>query len=151
MKLKVILILFCVLTFQKIIAQEFYIDNRLFDVYTLQYIEELKSKNIDQLLYLNYFLDHGWYIDKLPKEKLTTIQSLKSLINTDIHSETELSEILSDSNRYKEFNILKYQIIRNAKGNTVYKINDDGLVLIIYGNDQLMQAFNSYRNKFIEK
>ncbi|MFN4235366.1 MAG: hypothetical protein ACK4IK_11225 [Bacteroidia bacterium] len=151
MKLKVILILFCVLTFQKIIAQEFYIDNRLFDVYTLQYIEELKSKNIDQLLYLNYFLDHGWYIDKLPKEKLTTIQSLKLLINTDIHSETELSEILSDSNRYKEFNILKYQIIRNAKGNTVYKINDDGLVLIIYGNDQLMQAFNSYRNKFIEK
>lgn len=151
MKKKVILVFFCVLTFQKINAQEFYIDNRLFDVYTQPYIEELKSQNIDQLLFLNYFIDNGWYIDKLPKEKLNTIQSLKSLKNTDILTETELSEILSNPNRYKEFNILKYQIIRNAKGSTVYKINDDGLVLIIYDNDQLMQAFNSYRNQLKEK
>jgi hypothetical protein len=128
-------------------AQNFKIDNRLTEAFPPQYIEELRSQNPDQLLFLNFFLDNAWYIDKLPQEKLSDIKSLKSLENTDELTAAEIAQILSDSNRKKEFNILKYKIERNPKGETVYKINEDGLVLIIYNNDFIMQGFNQYRNQ----
>lgn len=142
------LFVLCNLYFFNIInAQEIKIDNRITEAFPVEYINELRLNNPDQLLFLNYFLDNAWYVDNLPHEKLAGIKSLKSIENSDNLSVSEISQILSDSKRKKEFNILKYKIERNPKGETVYKINDQGLVLIIYNNDVIMQGFNHYRNQ----
>jgi hypothetical protein len=144
---KFLLILCNLYFFHVINAQEIKIDNRIKDTFPAEYINDLHLNNPDQLLFLNYFLDNAWYVDNLPQEKLTGIKPLKSLDNSDNLSVSEISQILTDSKRKKEFNILKYKIERNPKGETVYKINDQGLVLIIYKNEDIMQGFNQYRNQ----
>lgn len=144
---KILFILCNLYFFHDINAQEIKIDNRIKDAFPTEYINELRLNNPDQLLFLNYFLDNAWYIEKLPQQKLTEIKSLKSLENTDELTAAEIAQILSDPNRKKEFNILKYKIERNPIGETLYKINEEGLVLVIYNNDYIMQGFNQYRNQ----
>lgn len=147
---KYLLILCNLYYFHFIYAQEIKVDNRIVEAFPAEYVNYLRTNNPDQLLFLNYFLDNSWYIDYLPHEKLSGIKSLKSLENSDNLSVSEISQIVTDSERKKEFNILKYKIERNPKGETIYKINNAGLVMIIYDNDKIMQGFNQYRNQFIK-
>lgn len=67
---KIIYLTLCLLVGNFVLAQtNLKIDNRLFEKYDKEYLESLKANNPDELEYLNYSLDHSFYISPMPKEK----------------------------------------------------------------------------------
>lgn len=50
------------------------IDDRLYDVYDQEYLENVKQNNPFLIQYWNYYLDHAWSIEPLPAEKQSSVQ-----------------------------------------------------------------------------
>lgn len=52
------------------------IDDRLFDVYDREYLENVKQSNPFLIQRWNYYLDHAWKIEALPSEKANSVEQV---------------------------------------------------------------------------
>ena len=80
------------------------IDNRLYGQYDKEYLDDLKANNPEELEYLNYSLDHAFYISPMPKEK-SGASEISGEIEVVDENNISLSELKIDivENNYQYF------------------------------------------------
>ncbi len=109
------------------------VDERLYNVFSESYIEDVKSTNPVLLLRWNFYLDNAFYITTFPNEKGTpdypviTIPDLNNINILALEKEQSLS--------------------RDWNKQSVYQIAGTNEVLVYYSGKKFSALFNKHRSK----
>ena len=122
-------------------------DPRLYKCYDSAFLDTLMIYRSNLIVYLNFYLDHAFFIADLPPNKSLDVP--------------DISEVLmiprKESERYRNFdltvegynpanwNILRYNFKRSFDDRTYYKIGNTGKVLVFYSGSELNDIFNEYK------
>jgi len=109
-------------------------DNRLTDVYSIEYLQSLSENEINVL---NYELDHSYFIlDNFEKnESLPNLFKRNKLTKEII--ETPLTNV-----DFNNFNVLSYAYEKKYNNRTYYKIGNTGKTIVFYSIKEFTQNYN---------
>lgn len=136
---KIILLCFVLFSFGIIKAQNSDTpDPRLYDIYSIEYL----NNNIEQISYLNWFLDNSHTIIYAGIEKAETLPYLYEI---DKETKEKKNKILAIDE--ESFNPLlsSYEIFYNKE--SAYRIGNTGYVIAFYSQKKLTKNYNQYKNE----
>ncbi|MCP3929290.1 MAG: hypothetical protein GY705_09345 [Bacteroidetes bacterium] len=106
------------------------IDNRLYEVYSENYLQRLQDENPFLIQRWNYYLDHAWYIIEYPNEKKDAGYPSIHISNLD------------------DFNIIllekENRLERDFKKRKIYKIETTNKVLVFYSGEEFNKKLNKH-------
>ena len=105
------------------------IDKRLYEVFDVTFLDNLKEKNPFHLQYYNFFLDNGYSVIDLPAGKKSS------------YPEVKIDDL-------SNFNILKIQneqqLKRSYEEPTVYKIKGSNQFLMLRSEKEFIKMLNEH-------
>ena len=116
-------------------------DPRLYQCFETSYIDNLLVTNPEQIAYLNYYLDHSYYV--------ASLKAQKEVLGTDIHTLVEktkdgkLTTINFNETKYnsKTFNVLKYNFATGYLLAPNYLWKEAGIVIVFYPEKSIKEEF----------
>lgn len=117
------------------------LSNKLEEHYGAKYVSNLKSNNVDLLLYLNYFVDYSYSIEDVGEKVSNDTYKNISVLTKQVKS---LAPDFVASNN-KSFNILAYGIQLKPE-QQVFKTGFGNNAIIVLPKKQFIANFNDYRD-----
>jgi hypothetical protein len=111
-------------------------NSKIIEVYGEKEVSNLSDNRIN---YLNYYLDNSYKIREISFEKNEKFTLLSDLL---LESKTTNKFILDTD--VNNINILKYNIRRDNKLRTAYRLDNTNKVLVFYSNEEFTENFNNY-------
>jgi hypothetical protein len=121
-------------------AQAEQADPRLYDVFSSDYISDLKTSDPNQLQYLNWYLYNSYSVsENISAEKYEHLPYLKHfnpLTKTEGGNVTDID--------LNNFNIFMYSSEIYYDKPSVYRIGDSGKVIYFYSTKDLTSKYNKF-------
>lgn len=111
-------------------------NSKIIEVYGKKEVANLSDNRIS---YLNYYVDNSYKIREISFEKNEKFTLLSDLL---LESKTTNKFILDTD--VNNINILKYNIRRDNKLRTTYRLDNTNKVLVFYSNEEFTENFNNY-------
>lgn len=108
------------------------IDERLYEVFEVDFLERLQAQSPSQLQYYNFFLDNAYQIETLKAGKTSTY---KEVIIDDLEN-VNILKIIKDQ-----------QLKRDYNNRTFYKIADTNKLLVLISEKEYAKKFNQYTGR----
>lgn len=124
------------------LAQNTIPDERLYDVYSQEYLQNLVTNNPDKIDYLNWYLDNSYKIIHSNIEKSSQFPYLK---HYDLSTKTVGQNVQSINET--DFNLYLYDFRRKIEGRTGYRIGDTGLIILFDSHKKIAENFNKYKDE----
>jgi hypothetical protein len=109
-------------------------DQRLYDVFEEEYIEQTLKNNANLLLYYNFFLTDSWFLMEIPDEKPEVLEEMDRL---------DITEDPGAAN----FNPLKYDIKHDFKNRTVLRWGRTCTAIVFYSGEEFTKKYNEERKR----
>lgn len=119
------------------VNNSFPIDQRILEMYEMDYIERMHNQSPQRLTYLTYYLDHSYFITNLPPGKV-----YPSTDNVSDKNGT-VGNLTIDCNDLTNFNVLKFNFKRKQKTRTFYQIGDSEQMIVFYSQDEFLKSYNN--------
>lgn len=120
------------------------INQKMLDHYGQDYIQNLKSKNPDLLLYLNFYSTHAYKVEHLG-EKLNASNipsfNLKKLDRSNASDYDPLHP--------EQFNVLAYSPTLK-ENQQVFKTGNGDQGIVLLSKKSFLKAFNEYKSSFLK-
>lgn len=140
MKNILILVFSLIISSQSFSQYNYFVDERIQNTYSKEIVQELVKNNLNEIKWLNWFLDNGYTIMDVGLPKCENLAYLKYINRqTKEIGENVLDIDFSDMNN---FNLFLYNIECNYNKATTYRIGDTGKILIIRARKDLEVEFN---------
>jgi hypothetical protein len=110
-------------------------DQRLYDVFEEEYIEQTLKNNANLLLYYNLFLSNSYFLMEIPEEKPEVLEEMDHL---DIDGDPDP----------EKFNPLKYEINPDFKKRTILRWGRTCTVIVFYSGEEFTKLYNVERKKY---
>ncbi len=136
---KIILLCFVLFSFGIIKAQNSDTpDPRLYDIYSIEYL----NNNIEQISYLNWFLDNSHTIIYAGIEKAEQLEFLYK-----INPETKAISGQAQGFDEENFNPFLYAYEIHYDKSAMYRIGNTGYIIIFDSLKTLTKNYNQYKNE----
>ncbi len=139
MKTKLLLpVMLLFVSFNFCLAQEN--NSKLLVKYSNDFLNKIKIENPKEYYKLNYFVEKGCYVQKMPDKPIETIDLKKVDPKTGyIIPDYQITEA-----DLENFNPLEYNIYSSAQRNTYYKAGNTGYIIIVQSVEDIDMAVENY-------
>ena len=118
-------------------SDELVIDNRLYDIFDEEYLENLKDNNPFMIQRWNYYLDHAWYLSDYPSEKGNPDYPTIQINNLD---------------QINIFQIEKEQLTkRDWNKQMMYQIEGTNKILVYHSGKKFVNLLNEHLGRTVRK
>ena len=116
-------------------------DSKLYDVYTLNQIENFRQNNPASIDYMNFYVNNVATIVDFPEGKQIETQQL---FRIDPKTGTVLSDEITESD-LMDFNPYLYNCKPANETNTYYTIGSTGKLLIMHSTQEMARKYKQYQ------
>ena len=116
-------------------------DKRLNSKYSQEYLTNLIHNNPETLEYLNFCLDHSYYIITDDNHKLGDCQPLVPIDN----STKQIADNYLVSGDITKFNYLDYKFEISYNERSFYRIGNTDNIVVFYSSKEMAEKFNNYK------
>jgi len=116
-------------------------DQRVVESYGHEFIDNLQNTNTDRIDYLNFYVEHSWYLAEIPLRNDEKFPKVSDVINP------KFAPTLTDQGfDVSNPNILPYNFKRFQETESVYRIDNTNQVIVFYPIEDFMNSYNQSRS-----
>ncbi len=116
-------------------------DDRIADVFGIDYIIRMLDESPQRLAYLTYYLENSYFIDDLPVGK--QYSSTDDILDKN----GNVGNLIIDLYDLTNFNVLNFNFKRNQKTRTFYQIGDSNKMIVFYSQNEFLKGYNEQRSE----
>ena len=139
---KILFFIAIVFSAVSMLAQQVTPDARLLQVWDEETIQHHVNFSPTTIQYYNYFLDHAYFIEDFPVEKMNVYADIPNL-----QLKSEFSNESSDFSPegLKNLNIMKYDLSLLPDRRVTYRLGNTGKIIVFYSGYEISSEFNKVR------